>query len=97
MGDGTEDEERLLDEDISGRHYLPVLVLVPPEKNLHGQAAPAAVSVGVAEDPEVNILPTEDLKSWIVLSFIYLVAHPAFLHGWLDVVVLAALHIHIGI
>ena len=84
------------DEDIPGRHDLVVLALVVSEKNLHGQAVPAAVSLWIAEDPEVDVLPAEDLI-WVVVAFVHAATHPAPPHAWLNVLVRAAFYVCVGI
>lgn len=96
MGHGTEGRECLFDEDIPGRHDLVVLALVVSEKDLHGQAVPA-VSLWIAEDSEVDVLPAEDLEPRVVIAAVHTVTHPAPLHAWLDVLVRAAFYVCVGI
>src|SRR5436190_13550014 len=97
MGYETENRECLLDEDEPSWHDFLVLALVKSQKNLHGRFVPAAVSVRVADDPEIDILPTENLELRVMFPLVCPTAYPALLHARLDVLVCAAFHIRVGI
>lgn len=61
VGERAEDGELLFDEREPGRYYLIVVVLVKAQEDLHRETVSAAVTQGVAQDPDIYIFLTEDL------------------------------------
>jgi hypothetical protein len=55
VGYEAENSEDLFNGDILSQQDLPVLAFMLSEKNLDGQAIPAAISVWIADDREVDV------------------------------------------
>lgn len=68
----------LLDEGEPGRYHLLVIALINAQEGLHRETVSAAVAHRVAPDPEIDILPAENLIRH-VYPIVHSAAHPTFL------------------
>lgn len=93
----TKSGDVLFDEGVPCRHDLLVLALVPTKQNLHGEAVTPPVALGVADDPEIDILPAENLQLGIVPPLVQAAAHPTLLRTTSHTFVRLVFHVRVRV
>lgn len=93
----TKSRNVLFNKGVPYRHNLVILTLVLTKQNVYSEAVTPSVALGVTDDPEINILPADNLQLGIVPPLIQTTTHPTLLRTTLHTFVQLIFHVSIHI